>query len=233
MKKLLELQNKFIDGVYDFDQEILTEIKQKKIAKTRLLGVYQNNLYENLINALKITFKDVFDFLGEKKFRDISKKFIAKNRSKSGNLDDYGFEFIDFLQDDFLHDLALINWKEQESYLGENDQEFSLKSFQDLDQEKFISLKFKMSKNCYFVTSKYNLFAKSKRNQARKKPCFYLIYRPFFDVVIKKITKDEFEFLQAVKQGLTLSEINDKYSCNVALNMQKFIESRVLVDFYF
>jgi hypothetical protein len=230
---LLELQNKFIDGVYNFNEEIFAEIKQKKIAKSRLLRVYQNNLYEVLINALKITFKDVFNFLGEKKFREIAKKFIAKNRSQSGNLDDYGFEFIDFLQDDFLHDLALINWNEQKSYLGKNDPKLNLIALQNLEEEKFANLKFKLSNNCYFVTSKFSLFARSKRNLKRKKTCFYLIHRPFFDAITLKITKKEFIFLQAIKENLTLTEINDKYACDVAKNMQKFIENRVLVEFYF
>src|SRR3989338_2941344 len=97
MTKLSALQNKFIDGVYDGSKlDVLKSIKDGKAPKEELFDIYRNNLYATLTDSLRITYPKIYQFTGEKKFKNLCKEFIKQNRSYSGNLDDYGVNFADF-----------------------------------------------------------------------------------------------------------------------------------------
>lgn len=235
MKTLSKLQNKFIDGVYGSDLAVLDLVKFDKIKKRDLLGIYQNNLYQNLRHALKLTFENIYDFLGEEKFSDIAQKFIKNNRSQSGNLDEYGEGFARFLKDhkngEFLCDLAQIDWLKQASYLAKNDTEINLEELRKIDGENFLELKFELSASCFLFESEFSLFAKKSRHKKRQKPCFYLIHRIFNEVQIEKINKKEFLFLKNLKDKKTLFDSCKKSNCDVSVTLQKFIAKRVLVDY--
>ncbi len=234
MKEIKEIQNNFIDGIYDNDNKIFNSIKSSKISKNKLLEIYQNNLYCNLINALRLTYDYLYDYLGEKKFKEFALDFISKNRSKSTNLDDFGLNFAEFLKEksEFYHDLAKISYFKQIVYLGENEKDFDIESLQKLTPEKLFDVKFKMSKNCFLFTSKFSLFAKKNPEISRKKDCHYLVFRNYFEVEVLKITKKEFDFLNGAKQNLTLFEIYEKYDCDIEKYLQKYVGNGVLKDFY-
>lgn len=233
MKEIKEIQNNFIDGVYDNDDKIFKSIKSSKISKNKLLEIYKNNLYCNLINALKLTYDYLYNYLGEKKFKELALDFISKNRSKSTNLDDFGLSFAEFLKEknDFYHDLAKISYFKQLSYLGENEKDFDIESLQKLAPEKLFDVKFKISKNCFLFISKFSLFAKKNPGISRKKDCYYIIFRNSFEVEVLKITKKEFYFLNGVKQAFTLFEIYEKYECDIEKYLQKYVGNGVLKDF--
>ncbi len=235
MKNLKDLQSDFIDGVYKNNNKIFDVIKPAKASKQSLISIYQNNLFCVLTNALRITFKDVYEFLGEKKFNEIAHEFIKNHRSQSGNLDDYGADFPEFLEKvhgDFLRDLSFVNWLEQESYLKENEIIFDVEALQNIPQEKLFDLKFKLSCTCFFIESKYNLFGKKNREKPGKNSYFFVIFRQNNEIKVEKITKKEFQFLSGAKQGLTLFQIYDKFNCNIQNSLQKYIGNGVLIDFH-
>lgn len=234
MSKLDKIQQNFIDSIYDNDDKIFSFIKKKIAPKSRLLAIYQNNLYGVLIEALRITYKYLNDFLSTKEFEDLAKKYIRKYRSQSGNLDDYGADFADFLlsqKNQFYHDLAKISWLEQLSYLAEDEPDFDIEALQKLDSEKLFDVKFKMSKSCFLFQSDYSLFAKKNREEKRKRKSYYIIYRHFLEVKTIKINQKEYLFLDGVKQNLTLFEIYEKYNCDIEKSLQNYIGNGVLKSF--
>ncbi len=233
MKEINEIQNNFIDGIYENDNKIFDSIKSSRISKKELLRIYQNNLYCNLINALRLTYDYLYNYLKEEKFKEFALDFIAKNRSQSTNLDDFGLNFPEFLREknEFYHDLAKISYFKQIAYLGENEADFDIESLQKIKPEKLFDIKFKLSKNCFLFISKFSLFSKRNREIERKKDCYYIIFRNFFEIEVVKITKKEFNFLNGVKQDLTLFEIYEKYNCDIEKSIQKYISNSVLKSF--
>lgn len=232
MKKLNELQNIFIDDLYENKKNSFCFIKDRKAKKESLIGIYQNNLFGTLVEALKITYKKTLENLGENDFKDIATEFAKKHRSKSGNLDNYGAEFPNFLKNnlengDFLHDLARIDWLRQESYLAEDEDNFDIAALQKLDQEKLADVKFELSASCFLLKSDYDLF----NEKVRKKTSYYVIFRQFMNVFDEKIDEEEYNFLLGVKKNLTLFEIYEKYACDIEKNLQKYVGNQVLKSF--
>lgn len=233
MTQLKNTQNNFIDNLYLDNKTVFAEIKPSKVSKTSRIGIYQNNLFENLRNALELTYRNVFKTLGTKKFKEITYQYIKKNRSQSGNLDNYGQNFPEFLQNDFLQDLAKIDLILQKIYLFADEKPLNIEKLQKIDPEKLFDLKFKLSKTAFLMQSKYSLFATKNRQIPRKNPCFFLIHREIFNCQAYKITKKEYQFLQSAQQNMTLYQIYQKYHCDIEKIMQKYIGNRVLIDFYF
>ena len=235
MIKIQDLQNKFVDGVYDKKKSaILKSIKNGKAPKEKLLDIYRNNLYGALTNALKITYPTICDFLKEDKFTEFCQEFIKENRSKSGNLDDYGEVFADFLttkKEYFLSDLCRLEWLKHRSYLALDVENIDIEKLQNLDQEKLFDGKFDINPSCFLLASNYNIFSKRIQKQPLKRSAYFMVYRYDFEIFAEKISKEEFSFLNGVKNNLSLYEIYEKYKINIHKSLQKYLSNGVLSDF--
>ncbi len=234
-KKLTKIQNQFVEAIYnEKDAAILREIKTDGIPKEQLLEIYRDGVYATLLNVLKLTYPKVYGFLSEKKFKDLACEFTSKNRSKSGNLDEYGEEFGDFLlakNEDFLAELAKMEWQIQASYLAGDGGVFDLPALQKLAPEELCEVRFELHPAVFIETSHYNLLSKRKLTKKNKNPVYFVIYRHENEVEVEKIPKSEFNFLTGAKKGLTFYEICDKYEVDIQFCLQKYISNNVLTGF--
>ena len=230
--KLIDLQNKFVDSIYNKPNlEVLQFVKSSKISTQDLVGIYRNNLYSTLINALRITYPAVYGFLKQKKFEVICYDFIAENRSKSGNLDDYGSEFSDLLRkknENFLCDLAKLEWLKHQAYLAKDSTLLDIEKLQKLKREKLLEVRFSLHPSCFFIESNYNLLAQKKQPKPHKKLHYFVVNRNDLDIEVEEIPKSEFNFLKGVKDNLTFYEIYEKYEIDIQLCLQKYVSNSVL-----
>src|SRR3989338_1263453 len=235
MTKLSALQNKFIDGVYDGSKlDVLKSIKDGKAPKEELFDIYRNNLYATLTDSLRITYPKIYQFTGEKKFKNLCKEFIKQNRSYSGNLDDYGVNFADFFaekKDKFLQEIAGFEWLQHKSYLAQDVQLINIEALQNLSAEKLFDVKFKLHPSCFLIDSGYNLLSKKKQSKPQKKQNYFVIYRHDIEVKAERISKGEFNFLSGVKENLSLYQIYEKYKINIQTCLQKYLANSVLSSF--
>ena len=234
-KKLANIQDKFVESLYDEkDREVLQFIKSDNIPKEELIDIYRDGINANLINALRITYPRVDYFLKEKKFDAVCREFITQNRSKSGNLDEYGSEFSDFLlqkNEEFLSDVAKLEWAQHDAYLVPDLGPFDLGALQKLSPEKLCDVKFDLHPSVFLMTSSYSIFVKRKQVKPSKRQNYYITYRNNLDVECYKIPKSEFNFLAGVRNDLTFYEICEKYQVDAQLCLQKYISSNVLGGF--
>lgn len=235
MKNLANLQNDLIDNIYDEKKSsILKSIKVGKISKKNLLDIYRNNLYTTLTNALKITYPEIYKFLKEKKFTKFCQEFIKENRSQSGNLDEYGEVFANFLaikNENFLSDLARFEWFKHLSYLVKDTKKIDIKKLQKLDSKNLFDVKFKLSPSCFLLFSNYNILSAKKQNKPLKRISYFVVYRENLEVFAEKIFKNEFYFLKGVKENLSLYEIYEKYEVDIQKPLQKYLLNGVLMSF--
>ncbi|MFT5703108.1 MAG: hypothetical protein ACI9TO_000470 [Rickettsiales bacterium] len=232
---LADIQNDFIDAIYDEKQKsILSAIKTGKAGKEDLLNIYRNNLSSNLIGALKITYPLVLNFLGEKEFNQISAEFIKDNRSTSGNLDYYGEEFFEFLlikKNKFLSDLARLEWIKQESYLVKDAPLIDISQLQNLDSEKLFDVEFGLHPSCFLYRSKYDLLAEINPDQDQEEPVHFMINRHNLEVSVEKIPLDEFNFICGIAEKLNLYQIYEKYEIDIQKCLAKYLSNNVLISF--
>jgi uncharacterized protein len=161
MKNLESLQNQFIDAIYGAkNAKFFNQIKTSKSSKEELVNIYRNNMRVTLSNVLKITYPLVLQKIGTKKFEEFSQEFISKNRSQSNNLDEFGEEFADFFaakNEEFLHDLAALEWLKQKSYLAKDSTFLDVFALQNLASEKLFDIRFELQPSCFLRVSNFNL----------------------------------------------------------------------------
>lgn len=235
MMSLKELQNRFNEFLYnDQAQDELDFVKPGDISKMALMAVYRDGLVATLVNTLRLTYPRVYAFLKQSQFEAVAVDFAKKYRSQTGNLDDYGAEFSDFLRQKdllFLADLARLEWCHQEAFLAANSEDLDVAALQSLDEERLVKVKFQLAPAVKFTVSKFNLKSKRVPKNPNKRDCYYVVFRIGNKVNEEKVSKTDFLFLQGVEAGLTLQEIHEKYQIDVTSALQKFIVNRVLSGF--
>lgn len=227
---LSKMQDSFIDGIYDKSSsfKILPLIKNAKVPKEELFDIYRNNLFSFLKNALRITYPRLYKHLGHKKFTEFANDYIVKNRSITGNLDDYGENFLRNSRQ-ALSDLAELEWLEHKSYLAPDCKSIDLEKLQKLPHESLFDVKFNLHPSVFFYNSDYNLL--SKQIKLEKKKIHFLVHRLYLDVICKKISKKEYDFLLVIKDGLTLYEVYERCQFDIQNYLKKFISNGVISEF--
>jgi hypothetical protein len=117
MPKLEELQKQFMTEVYQKQDKTSLPIKSNAIDKNQRLKIYQNNIFTALTSNLKNKYPLVCRFVDERFFNYACDEYIQQHPSSSGNLDNYGNNFAEFLSSftptqniAYLKDLAHLEW---------------------------------------------------------------------------------------------------------------------------
>lgn len=93
------------------------------------LSVYRNTMYENLRNALELTFPGVWKLLGEECANSVAKAFCKKegNLPTTGCLDDWGVQFPKFLAKQkeldavpYIQDFAEYEWLRSKAFAAKD-----------------------------------------------------------------------------------------------------------------
>lgn len=109
----------------DDEKQLLPFIKPSHIPESARFKVYKNTSFENLCNALKITFPGIWKLIGEECARSVSYVFTKdiKNLPSNGYIDDWGRDFSKFLSTvselsdlKYLEDYAEFEWLQHSSF---------------------------------------------------------------------------------------------------------------------
>ena len=87
---------------------------------TRRLEAYRRNVFANLCSALALTYPVTQRIVGDAFFREMARTYVVAEPSRSGDLNDYGATFADFIADyphaaelAYLADVARLEWQLQ------------------------------------------------------------------------------------------------------------------------
>ena len=129
---LAELQRNFISdclsGKLRQDHTLLTKnIDSRVISAQGLMGIYQNSAIANITHSLILTYPVIEKLVGEQFFSAMCREYIFLTWPKSGNMDDYGVEFPEFLAEFehakhliYLKDVARLEWAFHQSSLADD-----------------------------------------------------------------------------------------------------------------
>lgn len=124
MNNLKTLQHDFLKSVYQQDEDsLLQHVAYGEAEAKERFAIYRNNVSINLTNALKLTFPVVCKLVDERFFHYAASEYIKVEQPSSGNLDEYGAGFADFLSGfppvetlPYLPDVAQLEWLYEQSY---------------------------------------------------------------------------------------------------------------------
>ncbi len=252
MTDILNLQRDFSDHLYrKLNKKILRELPYSKVEALARLNIYRNNVFGNFNAVLSSIFEAVKKLVGEKYFEQLCNEYNKKHFSKSGNLDDYGDAFPQFLAKvkskhklTFLSDLARLELLHHKAYYSADAEKFDLKKFKKITAEKFSNLEFELHPSCFLMASEFPIFSiwkdniagNGKKKISLKKPELLLIERGLSKVQIHNLSPEEFIFLASStkKKLFTIyKEIlqQTKRECDIGAILNKFISLGIIANF--
>ena len=238
---LLLLQKNFANHLYKkSDKKILSTISCLEVEAQARLKIYRSNVLGNFESVLSATFPVIKKILGEKKFAKICHKYCQKFPSKSGDLNEFGGNFSQFIKlakPLYLKDLARLELAFHQSYfVAKITKKFDLKRLQKLLEKDFTNLTFKLDPSCILVASKFAIFSIWKKERKIKnfsKEELSLVYAN----KILLLSEEEFLFLSLIQKQKKLYEIyksicrKTKKDCDIGALLNRFITSGVIVEF--
>jgi len=232
---LAQMQRNFISdclsGRLTQDNTLMAkDIDSRSISAQGLMGIYQNSGIANISQALSLTYPVIEKLVGEDFFRATCGQYIAVNWPKSGNMDDYGSEFPDFLAQFehakhlvYLKDVARLEWIFHLSSLAE-DANFT--DWSTLAQvTEILQLQFLLAPSVNLINSifpideiwQFNQSGNSSdfdvkavvninindtfNDKSEDKMIHLLVFRQALKTIIMPISIGEFSLLQAIEQG--------------------------------
>ncbi len=237
-KNLFNFQRKFIAHLYNNDNcAILDEINYQNDKARARLNIYRNNVIGSYQHMLETIFP-ICKKLLKNDFYLLAQKYYTKYHSNSGNLDEYGEFFYILLKSHklkFLPDLAKLELNYYRSYfMPAAKKEFQLEKFKKLHPKKLAKTIFTLHPTCILQKSSYpiyNIFTKEKNT--KKNTEYVLISRIFNISEVIKLKKDEFIFLNLIKNNHNLEEIYKVLPKKIDIGplLNRFISARIITDY--
>ncbi len=257
MKKTLQLQKDFVSHIYKkSDQKILDLLPYSKAESLSRLSIYRNNVFGNFTSVLESVYEVVQKLVGEEYFLSLAEKYAKKYPSKSGNLDNYGEYFSEFLKQKkmqhklpYLSDIAKLEYLFHKCYFSKEADDFDIENFQKISPEDFSNLTLKLHPSVFLLKSKFSIFSIWKDNiendgknkiSIENSECV-LIDRANGNSEVKSLSREEFIFLSEIEKQNKLYEVYKKIARNnkkegsdepdIGKLLEKFIQLRIINNF--
>lgn len=206
----------------DTDLEAVMDVG--KIDFDYRFSVYCDNYINGLSNVLAQIYPTVKMLVGDEFMQSLSRAYIKDHLPQSGNLNDYGGEFSDFIAAceqtksvPYLPDLARLEWAKNVAYHAPDDQVVDLARLQMLSADQQEHLVFHLRTSCLLLHSDWPVldildFVQTQDEkgdaemnlEARQE--HVMIYRPKHHVQLISLEPSSFQFLEQIQNGLDLSQ---------------------------
>jgi len=241
MTDLAKIQQNFAKHIYKkSDKKILNETIHSDIEALERLNIYRNNVLGNFESILSSIFIVTKKIIGDKKFDELTQKFCQKFPSKSGDLNEFGTEFPQFIKScepKYLKDLAQLELFYHQSYFAAKPKkEFDLDKFKKIKAEDFSKIIFTLNPSCILLASKFAIFSIWQKEQKIKnfaKPEFTAIHSN----KILSLSAEEFLFLSLILQKKPLYKIYEslckksKKEIDIGALINRFIADGTIIKF--
>ena len=256
---LAELQRNFISdclsGKLRQDDNLLTKnIDSSAISAQGLMGIYQNSAIANITHSLILTYPVIEKLVGEAFFSAMCREYIFLTWPQSGNMDDYGVEFPEFIAEFehakhllYLKDVARLEWAFHQSSLAEDaaiTDWSTLAQASDILQLIFlvtpslslISSTFPIDKIWHLNQDNTPLDIEVEFTDEQDNNTFIVLFRQQLKTVVLPITAGDFALLNAFDNGETFEKAIVVASAKQADfsiddSLKKFIELGVISGF--
>lgn len=245
---LLDLQQEFFAHLYDDKKLKITDslVPYSNLEALARLNIYRNNVFGNFSSVLSAIFNVTNKIVGDEKFSAFVEQYIKSYYSHSGNLDEYGEFFPQFLNKilrkhklSYLSDLATLELAHYKTFFAEKiKDEFPLKKFKKISPENFSNLAFSLHPSCVLFSSKfpiYSIWNKAKKSSSKKAE--FILVANSMQPLVTELSETEFLFLIEIGEGKKLYQVYQKIckkikkEVDIGKILNHFITSRIIIDF--
>ena len=214
------------------------------------IAVYRRNIMTTLRGALGDIFPTTKSIMGQKRFLTVADLFIQLTPSPSGDLNQFGREWPEFLNDyvqsspspglpAHLHDMARLDWAWHEAFHAADCSQLDLARLATVPVELHPALIFSLHPSAHLVESMHPLFQlwqvhqPDVSNNSHEQEAmvheqstrdFLLVHRGESDVTLTRLSEAQYRFLSACFRQKHLAEACDAaFQIDKAFSLQEFL----------
>ena len=263
MTNLADLQKNFIhdclSGKLTDDTVLLqNDVNTEFISAKGLMGIYQQSSIANIMHSMKLTYPVIEKLVGHDFFNGTCRQFIRLHWPITANMEDYGFEFANFLEEfkhtrqiTYLSDVARLEWLFHQSSLADDSITIDWLRLSQVPADDALALKFVLAPSVRLFSSSFPVNDIWQMNQEcslddpnssvninleSSQKVSLLLFRKHLKVDILVVTPEEFALLELLMNKQTLANaievvatVND--TCSLDDLIQKYIELGVICGF--
>jgi hypothetical protein len=176
MPSLLELQTAFTRALIERDESALLAdwiVAGRGLDALERIAVYRNNVFSNYRSTLRDVYPVVLSLVGEAFFNRAADTYTTNCPSHSGDLNDFGGKFGDFLAGwspaaslPYLPEVARLEWAVERVFHAAEHSPLDLTALAAVSQEALPALRFELHPASRIVCSPYPIMRIWRVNQA-------------------------------------------------------------------
>lgn len=241
---LQNLQLEFADAIVADEQDI------DFILPVKNMRIYQNNVISTLTKALHNTYPLIVKLIGDDFFRLTAKEYIKRYPSRSGNLNDYGQYFSDFLVEYepvkeliYLADVAQFEWTCHTLLSASTHSPFDATLLKNIAPEQYEHIHFYLHPASRVMKFYYPLLriidlCKGEINDTidlGEEGVNILIIRLHEDISLIPLSESDYTFLSALQDNVSLAAaleatINIDPTFQLDEKLTAWIQDQTIVD---
>ncbi|OQW70565.1 MAG: hypothetical protein BVN34_00825 [Proteobacteria bacterium ST_bin12] len=252
MLSLRDLQIQFEIDLFNGDAAKGAYIRKDGISVKERIAIYRNNVFSNYRKALSAVYPVVERLVGEQFFRQTADSYIDAYPSLSGDLNQYGANFSQFMVSyepvkrlPYLSDVARLEWLVELVFHASDHVPRVLEKLSNIPEEKYGELRFSLHPASQLFQSNFPTATIWQVNQPdwqgdcavdlQSGGCELLVFRKDFSIIVKPLTKAEYVMLHGLAAG---KDINTTFckafeiqnDLDLGSFLQQMIHDGVLVD---
>jgi len=254
MHSLRELQLRFGAGLLDAAAGYAGAwILDKGIEPDTRIGFYRNNVLSNYRDALRASFAVTEQLVGERYFERLADEFVRTHPSTSGDLNDFGGEFPDFLlahevgkQLPYLPDVAGLEWRIDEAFRAADRPPLDFAMLAEVPPDRREAIGLSLHPSCRLFASDYPVrhiweihqpdYSGNQTVDLAEGGVLLLIRRSGFEVVLETLTPGAKCLLESLQRGAGLGDALRR-TCEIEIDfdaagfLQRQARAGTFVDF--
>jgi hypothetical protein len=241
-----ELQHAFAAAVLGQPAELPIRAATAARAESGL-AVYRNNVMSSLIKVVGARFPAVRRLLGEDRFFESVRRFIAAEPPRSPLLLEYGDGFPHFLRrlgdDACIADIAELEVARGKAYHAADAASLPSQAFAAIPAKRLAGLRLTFHPSASLLQSRFPIVSLWHASQEagevalpQQRPEAALIARPMLEVEVWNLPPGGFAFLTALRRGATMAEAAEATmdaapDFDLAVNLSVLIKANIVVGF--
>ncbi|MCP5423950.1 MAG: putative DNA-binding domain-containing protein [Gammaproteobacteria bacterium] len=173
MASLRELQQSFAAAIFANDHQFAAHIRSAGgLRGEQRLSIYRNNTQANFTDALRITYPVVDRLVGDGFFRYAAVQYLAQHPSASGDLQEFGGSFPEFLETfeaaaqlPYLADVARLELAQEQVFYAAEGDFLDTVALSRVPQERYGELRFILNPASRLLSSTFPILRIWQVNQ--------------------------------------------------------------------
>ncbi|HEX4781166.1 MAG TPA: DNA-binding domain-containing protein [Usitatibacter sp.] len=209
-------------------------------------AIYRRNLFANLTGALAATYPVVMRLVGESFFREAARQYVLSFPSRSGDLNQYGARFADFLAGyphaselPYLADVARLEWACHESYHAADAASLDFAALAQVGAADQARIRFSLHPAVRLMRSAYPVAAIWEANQpgndgtpARSEGADWtIVSRDGGALGVQAVEPGCWALAGAIVQGLTLGEAAESLGESLPAHLARLVGGGMVTAF--